>query len=453
MLRAGASVTIITPPLGHPLAGLFHRREATTVVDDLTSRAIVLDDGRTRLAIVVCDLIALKAQMVNSIRALIQGATGIPPANVMISCTHTHTGPVTSPHRSDAPDPAYMDWLVTRVADGVKIAFSRLQPAQVAHGSAPVSGVCFNRRYRMRDGTVVFNPGTHNPDVIGPAGPTDPAVTALLVESTKGVPIALWSCLSTHYAGTDDDYAISPDYYGEHARVVRAALGDRCVGAHANGASGNINTIDVTEALGRAGAEKANLVGLSTAAAAIQGVATRPRSDSLTLATSSVSVGVNRWPVSNRDVEVATDLMTNSALVDDLVAGSFSYLVGQSIPAYQIHAYAQGLLDLAAMPETAEAEVQVLRIGEFAIAALPGEVFVEFGLELKESSPFSTTAVVGLANGNLGYLPTRTAFGEGGYETWRGDWTWTAEGTGELLVESASRQLQELAALNRSASE
>lgn len=445
MLQAGTSSQVITPQLGHPLVGYFHRREAATVADDLYARTLVLDDGTTTLAIVVCDLLSLGADLVTAIRVRAQEITGIPPECVLVSCTHTHTGPATRTHRGDDPLPGYREWLVSQVADGIRIAQTRLQPARIASGSAPVAGVCFNRRYHMNDGTVVFNPGLNNPDVVGPAGPIDPDVVALLVETLDGTPLALWSCLSTHYAGTDEELAISADYYGYYAAAISRILGDQCLGLHANGTSGDINTIDTTNPNALHGTPKAIRVGDAVAAAAIQATLAQPRHANAVLAARSEPCQVERWPVTDTDIANAERLLAQEHHNDPLPAGSFSYLAGQPIPAYQIHPYAQGLLDVADLPEAQDLEVQVLAIGDLALVGLPGEIFVEIGLGLKQGSPFATTAVTGLTNGAAGYIPTSTAFDQGGYETWRGDWSWTNRGTGERLATLAASLLDDLA--------
>ncbi len=442
MLQAGTSTQVITPQLGHPLVGFFHRREAASVADDLHARALVLDDGATTLAIVVCDLLSLGTDLVADIRTIVNDECGIPPQNVMVSCTHTHTGPATRNHRGDEPLPGYREWLVRQVADGIRVAQTRLQPARIASGSAPVSGVCFNRRFHMKDDTVVFNPGINNPDIVEPAGPVDPDVVALLVESTDGTPLALWSSLSTHYAGTDEELAISADYYGVYAQAVSRILGEHCVGLHANGTSGDINTIDTTNPDALRGTAKAIRVGETVAAAAIQATLAQPRRTDVTLTAMSEPCPVERWPVTGTDIENAKQLLATPEHDQPLPAGSFSYLVGQPIPAYQIHPYAQGLLDVAEMPEQSELEVQVFGIGDIALVGLPGEIFVELGLGLRADSPFPTTAVLGLTNGAAGYIPTDKAFDQGGYETWRGDWSWTNRGTGERMAGLAASMLE-----------
>lgn len=444
MLQAGASTVTITPPLGTPMAGFFRYREAETVADDLTARTLVLDDGTTRLALVVCDLISLKAEIVTAARNRITERHGIPAECIMIACTHTHTGPVTSESRGVQPDRAYMEWLTTRIADGVGVACSRLVPARIAYGAADVEGVCFNRRFRMRDGTVVFNPGAGNPDIIEPVGPTDPQVTALLVEDEAGHPIALWACLSTHYVGTDQEQAISADYYGDFAHVVERCLGDQCVGMLANGTSGNVNTIDIHQTVRLKGTAQARLVGAAVAAAAIQGVMMRRRHDEGTLEAETFPLTIARWQITPEDIALAEAILAQPDEVEPEPAAGFSYVVGQPIPGPQVRSYASAVFQLAQMPSEGETELQVMRIGDLALVALPGEIFVEFGLALKAQAPFDQVAVVGLANDHIGYVPTEEAFRQGGYETWRTGTSWSAPGTGEAMMEAVLARLQDV---------
>ena len=85
-------------------------------------------------------------------------------------------------------------------------------------------------------------------------------------------------------------------------------------------------------------------------------------------------------------------------------------------------------------------DVMVMRIGDLGIVGLPGEFFCEYGIEIRRSSPARHTVVIELANDAIGYIPTRQAFEEGGYEPSPGATFYTAD-CGPLLVESALRQL------------
>ncbi|HKG25490.1 MAG TPA: hypothetical protein VKB09_07560 [Thermomicrobiales bacterium] len=443
-LRAGTGVTVVTPPLGTPLIGLFEYREAATVADDLTARALVLDDGATRLALVVCDLIALSGATVAAARKRIAARYDIPGERVMVACTHTHTGPAPISLLVTPAAVDFLDWLPDRIADSVGIACARLAPARVAWGAAGVDGVCFNRRFQMRDGTVMFNPPPRSPDIVEPVGPVDPAVTALLVEDLAGKPLALWANLALHYVGTDDPLAVSADYFGHATRAVERVLGPESLGLLTNGASGDINNRDVAAPLDAGtGTEQAHRVGLAVAAAAIKASMMQRRDESPPLAAARIRFSVVRRSITDGDIALATNILGHSP-DEPWTNEEFSFVIGQPIPVPLRETYAREVLEVARMPERVETEIQVLRIGDLALVALPGEIFVELGLAIKARSPFPLTAVVGLANDYVGYVPTRAAFDQGGYETWAARSAWPAPGTGEAMVASSLALLRTL---------
>jgi hypothetical protein len=344
--------------------------------------------------------------------------------------------PVAGGLLSAPADRAYLEWVAGRIADSVAVACAQLAPARIAIGATDIEGICFNRRFQMRNGTVVFNPGNDNPDIVEPAGPTDPTVTALLVEAPSGAPIALWANLSLHYVGTDDPLAVSADYFGQFARLVPRFLGDSCTGFLTNGASGDINNIDVTGAIATTGTARGQMVATAVAAAAVQATAFAPR-DRVTLAAARIPFRVRRSAITDADVALAERIL--AAATDDELPPEvpFSFVVGQPIPAYALRTYAHEVLALARMPEEDTTELQVMRIGELGIVALPGEIFVALGLAIKQASPFAHTVVVSLANDHIGYVPTIEAVRQGGYETWRTRLSWSAPGTGEEMVAAA----------------
>lgn len=434
-LTGGSAIATITPPLGTPLAGLFHYRAATAVEDDLTVRSLVLRQGATTLALVLCDLICLTGDQVTAARAQIERQTGIPGDHVMISCTHTHYGPATRDLLISEADQDYLAWVVDRIGECVTVAQSRLVPVTVASGATTVDGVCFNRRFLMNDGTVVFNPGLQNPNIVRPMDPVDPTVTGLLVEDVQGNPIALWANLSLHYVGTDDECTISPDYFGHFAQNVQRWLGRSCIGMLTNGASGDINNVDVSAAVGLTGTKRAKLVARAVAAAAIQATAMQQRDPAPTMRSYSIPFELTRRPILAADLEMADRILTTPE-GDDLPEASFSYVRGQPIPLSQRRHYAAEVFHVARMPDTRLTSLQILQIDDLTLIGLPGEIFVELGLELKRRLPSSMTAVVSLANDYIGYVPTQTAFSQGGYETWAARSAWTAPGTGEAMVET-----------------
>ncbi len=263
VFRAGAAAGNITPPLDEPIVGGWNSPPGTHVHDELYAKCLVLDDGRTRLAFVICDSLGIARQVADEAKRMIHEKAGIARENIMISATHTHSSiSATGPNRlvADKELSPYQQFLVRRIADGVRRAVNNLEPAKVGWGSAREPTQVFNRRYFMKPGTptpnpfggqdkVVMNPGRGNSNILKPAGPTDPQVAFLSVQSIDGRPIALLANYSLHYVGGVPGAAISADYYGMFADRIQQLLGaDRrdppFVGIMSNGTSGDINNID-----------------------------------------------------------------------------------------------------------------------------------------------------------------------------------------------------------------
>lgn len=164
-LKLGTAAAPINPPAGIGLAGYYHERGHEGVLDDIGVKATVLDDGRTRAAIVVCDLIAMPKWLVTEARKLAQGRTGIPDTNVMIAATHTHTAPVLFREWSrDEADGgaklvsrAYSQTLPMLIADAVAVAHGNRQLVRVSVAKEQEPHLANNRRFWMRDGSVGWN--------------------------------------------------------------------------------------------------------------------------------------------------------------------------------------------------------------------------------------------------------------------------------------------------------
>ncbi|MGI6081880.1 MAG: neutral/alkaline non-lysosomal ceramidase N-terminal domain-containing protein [Limnochordia bacterium] len=444
ILHAGAAEVDITPALGSYLAGSFNERKARDISDPLRAKALVIDDGDKQVAMIILDLLAIERSEVQKMRTLIEEATGIPPENVLIACTHTHTGPITYlSHRRR--DEAYLSWLVRRVSDCVQLALKRLRPARLAWGQGEVYGISFCRRYRMSDGTVQMNPGRGNPNVVEPASPIDPAVGVLLVEDENGAPIAVVAQFSLHYVGTDDSLAVSADYYAHFDRFMRRMLGSSCLPMLFNGTSGQINNINVFSKHQEKGHRQAARVASILGGEVLKVLSRIKPGDDISLAAASVDVKLPRREITPEDLKLAKAIIAGDD--PDPEANQFSFVVGQPIlDSRRLH-YANRCLRLKDLPAHIVAEVQTLRIGGSAWVGLPGEIFVEMGLAIKKNSPCADTFVIGLANDNVGYVPTDHAFAhEGGYETWPGGWKPIGPGTEGILVSTAQRLLNELCA-------
>jgi hypothetical protein len=420
--RAGAATSNITPRLGVSINGYFNDRIATHIHDELHARCLVLDDGRTRLAIAICDSCMIPRELMDAAKQLIQQRTGIAADHVLISATHTHTAPTCVSLLQSEADADYAKFLVERIADGVQRAANNLAPAKMGWGVGQEPGQVFNRRWRMKPGTIPANPfgGTNDlvkmnppvesPNLIEPAGPTDPDVCILALQSPEGRPIALLANYSLHYVGTSRGNDISADYYGAFCDRIQQLLGaDRLdppfVALLANGTSGDINNINFRRKPPQEGPyEQINVVADAVAREAHRIYQTLEFRDGVPLevAQTEIKLGV-RWP-GEADVTRAEQILASAK--------------GTKLKTLE-QIYARETVLLKSYPQEVPLIIQTMRIGDLGIAAIPCEVFAEIGLDIKAKSPFKPTFTIELANGYNGYLPTPEQHKLGGYETWR----------------------------------
>ena len=274
--RLGAAAVPINPPLGIALAGYYHERGNEGVLDDIFAKAAVLDDGQTRAAIVVCDLISMPRWIVAEARQIIESQTGIPGINVLIAATHTHTAPVLfrewSRDDSDGgPKPVSKDYsrtLPKLIAEAVGAANEKRQPVRVSVGKEHESRLAKNRRFWMRDGSVGWNPGKLNSQIVRPAGPIDPEVGVFYAESATEKPVPLLTFVNyAMHPDTTGGTRISADYPGALSRALALYKGPEMLTLFGNGTCGNINHTDVGWVERQSGPNEAARLGTILAAA------------------------------------------------------------------------------------------------------------------------------------------------------------------------------------------
>ncbi|MGO8744351.1 MAG: neutral/alkaline non-lysosomal ceramidase N-terminal domain-containing protein [Thermoguttaceae bacterium] len=454
--RLGTAAVTITPPLGTPMAGYYSQRGSQGVLDEIYAKAVVLDDGETKAAMVVCDLIGLPRAVVVEARRIIAEKTGIPASHVMISATHTHTGPVVI--GDSAMDDMvtggsklskdYAEQLPKWIAQAVEQAHGRRTPARVFCASQDEPDLSFVRRFWMKDGTVGWNPGVGNPNIVRPIGVIDPQVNVVYAETDDGrgpaagermaadgsrhappadkKPLLTFVNFAMHL-DTTGGTLVSADYPATLARRLADYKGPEMLTIFANGACGNINHINVHWAAPQSSPAAAKRLGTILSADVLKAYAALESVEDLALR------------VRNEVVQLALAKHTDEELRQ---ARDIAARRGANAPFLdQVKAYR--ILDVAARQgKPMDVDVQVFTLGQdIAWVALPGEVFVELGLNIKAASPFRQTSIIELSNGRSQYIPHHSAFSEGQYEVVSSRY---AEGAGELLVTTAIRLLDEL---------
>jgi neutral ceramidase len=438
-LRVGAAQVEITPDVGTPMAGYYSARAMEGVHDPLYAKVLVLEQDGRKAALVVCDLISMTRGVTDESRKLIEHADpALPPERVMISATHSHTGPVLPTGSSRDPALAgdgmgkarqYVEALPARIADAVRRADAKLAPAKVSIGRGFEDRLSFNRRFFMKDGTVGWNPGKLNPNIVAPAGPIDPDVPVVYFESSAdGRPIATYVNFAMHL-DTTGGLRASADYPGTLAQLLGRVKGPDMVTLFTAGCCGDINHIDVSTKTPQHGYGEAARIGTVLAGEVLKTYA-------------RLTPVQTFGPRGKREL-VSLDLPENKpgeVEAAEKVAAAFGE---RNKPPFLEQVKAYRVLDVARREgKPIEAEVQVIALGDdLAFVSLPGEIFVELGLSVKQQSPFRHTVIAELANGSVGYVPTFKAYAQGNYEVVSAR---CAAGSGEKLATTAVKLLKEL---------
>ncbi len=451
-LKAGAAAVDVSPqefPLNMP--GGFSANMAEGCHDPLHARALVLDDGVTALGIVVVDNLGVTREVCDEAKALAAQRCALKPEHVLVCATHTHSAPASNSTNGPAPAVAYRKLLVAGIAEALVRAHAALRPAAIGVAAQPLPEEVFNRRWYLKPGKmplnpfgkmdqVKMNPGT-SPDVLDrPAGPTDPDVTILDVQEAKGRrPLALLANYSLHYVGATPRGKVSADYFGEFARLMPSRVGGdtNFVAMMSNGTSGDINNIPfLVTRPPREPFEQIRIVAGKAADAAW--LARRKIEKHAT----SAKLGMVQRELTLRLRRPTTEQLAEARAVL-AVKGQAEQ---EKLPRLAEH-YARNVVAAADRKEdTLSVQLQALRIGDFAICAIPFEVFAEIGLDLKRRSPFPRTMVISEANARHGYLPTPAQHKLGGYETWLGT-NKVQEDASDLITAQLLEMLKELAKL------
>lgn len=431
--RAGASTSNITPRLGQGIVGGFGTPPtATHVHDQLHARTLALDDGTTQLVFVVVDNVAIKREVFDEAKKRIQEKTGLPASNILMSATHTHSC-VGAGGGPTGDELGWCDWdygkalvgyqvfLAERIVDGVLVALNNLEPARIGWGAGEVPQHLFNRRWKMKEAvmnpfgemeSVRMNPGIGNPNLLEPAGSTDPEVSFLSVQSKDGRPIALLGNYSLHYVGGVPRGHLSADYFGYFADRIQELLGaDRqeppFVGIMSNGTSGDVNNINFGGPPEKYPPyEKMKLVADDVAKEVWRVYKTVQHQDWVKLQAGQSELTLAVRQPTPQMLANAEKILARPETEQPLFHGlerEFAKSIFQMEEEY---------------PDEVDVIIQAFRIGGLNVAAIPFEVFTETGIEIKKKTPGDRTFTISLANGWGGYLPTPEQHEMGGYETW-----------------------------------
>lgn len=405
-LLAGAAKVDITPEPGLRMWGYSTRTKgATGTLDPLMAKAVVLKLGETSVAIVSLDLGRTPEEaLLEQLRERTAAVCGI--SNLFVTASHTHHAPTMEQYTGETND--YPQQVIKHIEDIVVEAAGRLEPVTlgVGHGTADYA---HNRRHYLPDGRVAMQWRNAERE---PTAPVDKEYTVIRLDSAAGKPLAVlfhYACHPVVMGG--DNYLYSADYVGATSGVVEAEFGAPCL--FLQGACGDINPYVDKTPLDEGGVEAMRKMGRDLGQqilATAQQIETAPLDPPrLEFVQKEIPTAV-RWDVNNSEV----------------------YTVLARAYRTRFTNYLAPLLKSGTLP----LHLTTLLIGEdLALIGMPGEIFVQFQLELKAASPVKNTLLVGYTHGYHAYFPTIRDAAAGAYGGKTA--TYVAVGTGERFLNEA----------------
>ena len=441
-LRAGAHTTDATPTeLPVLVNGGMRQREVSEVGSRITARAIVLDDGRTQLAMVVVDSCMMPRAFLDEVKVAVNKRTGIRTDKQFICATHTHSAPSCMGALGTSVDPRYPLLLKRKIIEAIATAQKNLEPAQVGAAVFDANEFTALRRWVLRPDRVRMDPfgnptmratmhaGNNWDDVTGESGPEDPDFSLISFQSFQGRPIAVLSNFSMHYfSGVK---GLNADYFGVFNNRLEMALTlpqnetshPSFVSALGHGCSGDIWRRDYTKR-----------------------PLDNPKIEDYTDALVKKALAAYKKIKYDRTATLAmaqTDLPLKFRAPDAQMLEWARGIVAKTegLPKTQPEIYAREQIFLHERPE-ATLCLQAIRIGDIGLTGIPNEVYALTGLKQKAVSPLRTTITFDLANGAEGYIPPPEQHTLGGYNTWAAR-TAGLESSAEPRIAEACIQLLE----------
>lgn len=412
---AGFAREVITPPVGVPLAGYFTPRPNQGALDDLHVKALVFSDGRTIGGVLSLDVCLLGSPLLQRIHAELEKQCAVCRSNLIITATHTHTAPYAADLFGVAADRNFIERVAVQCGIAAKRALDDLAPAEVFAGHADENPFAFCRRFHMKNGKVVTNPGKLNRDIVQPEGQVDQRVSVLRVDRC-GRTLAVVANLSNHTDTVGGDW-VSADWPGRLETALRRQVGHDVHVLTLIAPAGNVNHLDVFKAGDQCSYAEALRLGEGYAA-----IVARVMRSARRIGPAPLEISRADLPIRARTV-AAEEIVTAKAVLAEPVAADGGRMTSEELAQGSgavRRFFATELLGFAEHEagKTRRFETTCLKFGrEIVLVSLPGEPFAEIGLRIRENSPFAKTIIASLAQGSCGYVPLPECYSRGGYET------------------------------------
>ena len=415
MINVGIASEIITPARGVALAGYFDPRPNTGAHDDLKVRVTLFRQGSVITGFVSYDLCFICMNIIEAVRQKLAAAGMNFGGELIFHAIHTHTA--------------------------IRRAYKNLAPAELFCAKENNNPLAFNRRYFMKNGKVVTNPGKLNPDIVKPEGPVDEEITVMAIRQDGRISAVLANIVN--HTDTIGDNFVSADWPGRMEHTLQTKLGSDVQVSMMLGCSGNINHFDVTTKVDQTSYAEARRIGgiYADIVAGLIDKAEKISDDTLQTATETVEIA--RRTITDGEVRKAEKIMEETKHFDGGAAMTSEELAAGAGPVLRF--FARQLLafvkDWQGVP--AEFEFKSFKIGkDFIAVSFPGEPFTQIGMAVKAESCARYNFMVTLAMGEAGYICMEECYSRGGYEILPISETGMAYNAANIFIETGKKLLK-----------
>lgn len=444
-MKTGFARLCITPPLGHPIAGYYQKRDTKGVLDDLYVSAVAFDDGVKKAVVMAVDILQLHPEQDLKYRKIISDFCNIPMEAIFMNCSHTHQGPLLGVDEDalGKGTALYDEYIGVQMRDAAALALSDVYESKFYMAEGEAKNISFIRRFRMKDGGVQTNPGLGNPDIDHALGTPNETVKLLKITREEAEDIFIVN-FGVH-PDTICGELISADYPGIVCSTIENAIEDtKCIFLQAP--QGDVNHVNPL-------ATEKDLIGLNPtfdgchrgyehtkhmgrviagAVLSICDKAEEVEAGSISFGTKTITVPSNQENDKLEEAKRITELHES---------GRDDEIPFEAMELTTVVAEAKRRVLLENGPDSFSYTVSAIKLGEMAFAGIPGEPFTELGNRICAGSPFEKTILCGLTNGGGTYFPTSSAYDEGGYEARSSK---LKKGADELIINGTIELLKEV---------
>ena len=417
MYNIGFAQEVFTPPVGVGLAGYMNKRPNVGMYDDLYVKAMIIESNGTKCGFLTFDLCSITAELFKDLENLIVEKFGRElHNNLIISATHTHTGPSFYAGRANFDEVTLYAYerLLEAVERVLRRALMNLLPGEIEVGSVYNNPYGFVRRYFMKNGTIVTNPGWRNPEIDRPESDFDRTISIMKIVQDGRITAIM--CNIVNHGDTVGGSVVSADWYGRFAQEIQYQLKTSIPVMVVDDASGDINHFDFRQDIKQTSMDEAVRIGRGYAKIVMDKLFDLEKLPECDIVVKNGTVTIPHRQIS--EAELAEAKHTLETVPDIKKEGDFeSQDLANKVPAALRH-FAQRTINCYEKSVPSHTcRLTAIEFGkELAFISLPGEPFNGISRAIRAASPFKHNFIIELAQTKSGYVPMPECFERGGYE-------------------------------------